>query len=458
MTIERLTGNDVMELRCDVSGTSMQVAGVLRLADDARLDASALRDALAERVGGVRRLRQRVLTGPPGSGRPAWTDDPTFDIEQHVGAMHCAAPGDQQAMWAVVAEVVTRRLPAGRPLWSATLIDGLADRRCALVLVFHHALADGIGGLAVLADLMDGTAVRTDPEFPRRPPSNGELFLDALGGRANAVRRLRAGLLGIRLAASELGAGRTPPAPRCSLNRPIGTRRSLAATTVSLATVKAAGRVQGGTVNDVILSAVAGALGTVLAGRDEDVRQLVVSVPVSARRSAGRPQLGNQVGVIPMAIPTGGESGQRLARIAHITRSRKTAAPGASAALLSPVFRALAGLGIFGWFINHQHRVNTFVTDVPGPTKPMTFLGYRVTDIAAVPMITGNIGIAFAALSYAGRLQVSIIADPTVCPDVEIVVAALRDELAQLTATVVIGPGSGGSGAGLSNPELAGMQ
>jgi WS/DGAT/MGAT family acyltransferase len=337
-------------------------------------------------------------------------------------------------MLAAVALVVTRRLPAGRPLWSATLINGLIGAESALVLVFHHALADGIGGLEVLGQLMDGVPTTVDPGFPRPAPRYRELAIDAFRHRMRAVRNIPAGLLSIRRAAAELGAGDSSPAPSSSINRPIGADRTLGATGVDLDAVKSAARRRGGTVNDVLLTAVAGALHTLLAERGESVDRLVISVPVSARQPGAARQLGNQVGVIPMMIPTTGDSSDRLATVAGITRDRKTHTPGASAALIGPVFRALARCGIFGWFIGHQHRVNTFVTDLAGPASEMTFAGRRVLDILAVPMITGNITIAFAALSYAGTLQISILADPGHCPDLPVALAALRREFAFLTA------------------------
>jgi len=110
-----------------------------------------------------------------------WVDDETLDIAEHVGFLHCAPPGDQQAVWDAVALAVTRRLPAGRPLWSATLIDGVAQGGSAVVMVFHHALADGLGGLVVLEQLMDGLPTAADPGYLRRAPRHRELVMDAPG-------------------------------------------------------------------------------------------------------------------------------------------------------------------------------------------------------------------------------------------------------------------------------------
>ncbi len=437
MGVERLSPTDVMELVCDVTGTSMQVAAVLVLDTAAPLDASAVRAALQGRITAVPRLRQRLLDVPFGCGRPVWIDDSSFDIGNHVDSVACASPGDEQALMGVIADTVTRRLQPGRPLWSATLVTGLAQGRCALVVVFHHVLADGMGGLAVLARLVDGNPGNTGPDFPRRPPRPRDLLIDVLRSDGQALARLPAGLRRLRIAAAELGTSNNPRAPRCTLNRPIGTGRALAVARAELGAVHAAAHAQGGTVNDVVVTAVAGALRAVLADRGESINQLVVSMPVSARRRASATDLGNQVGVIPVTVPTTGEPTQRLAAVARITRQRKIATPGSSAALLGPVFRALAKAGAFQWFIDRQHMINTFVSNLRGPEQRLTLFGVPVVEVIPVPMITGNVTVAFAALSYAGGLNVTVIADPELCPDLSDIARALRREFDVLTDATV---------------------
>ena len=433
MGVERLSPADVMELVCDVTGTSMQVAAILVLDGGPPLDVAAVREALQGRVTAIPRLRQRLMDVPFGCGRPVWIDDSSFDISNHVGSVGCASPGDEHALMGVVGQTVTRPLRPGRPLWSATLVTGLAGGRSALVVVFHHVLADGIGGLAVLGRLVDGTPVGPDPAFPRRRPRRRDLLVDVLRSGGRALARLPAGLGRLRAAAAELGTSSNPHAPRCTLNRPIGTGRAIAVAHANLDAVHAAAHAQGGTVNDVVLTAVTGALRTVLANRGENVDRLVVSMPVSSRRRASATTLGNQVGVIPVMVPVSGEPARRLAAVARITRQRKTAAPGSSAALLGPVFRALAKAGVFGWFIDRQRLINTFVSNLRGPEHRLTFFGVSVVDVIPVPMITGNITVAFAALSYAGGLNVTVIADPERCPDLPDVTQALQRELDALT-------------------------
>lgn len=437
--IERASPTDLMELASDAGGAPMQVGAVLVLGAAAPAGLPAVRDAIAERMRAIPRLRQHLVATPPGCGRPVWVDVAEFDIRDHVRELACPGPADEPALLALAAELMTERLPRDRPLWAATLVSGLAGGRSALVVVFHHVLADGIGGLAVLARLVDGAPEPPAVAFPRRAPAARELLADALLSRVRAVGRLAAGVRRLRSAAGELGTGRRAVRPpRCSLNRPTGPRRALAVARADLAAVRAAGKAHGATVNDVVLAAVAGALHAVLRSRGETADTFVVSVPVSARRADSTARLGNEVGVMPVAIPAAGDPSSRLTAIGRITSSRKSATPGASAALLGPAFRALARIGALRWFIDRQHLVTTFVTNLRGPDRPLSFLGAPVTAVIPVGTITGNVTVAFAVLSYAGTLGVTVIADPQSCPDLPVLAAALQDELDVLTGHAAV--------------------
>ncbi len=444
MTIDRASPTDLMELASDVGDAPMQVAAILVLDTGSALGLPAVRNAISDRSWAVPRLRERLVRAPAGCGRPVWVDDPEFDIENHVGAIRAPAPGDEEALLGVATEAVMHRMPPGRPPWSVTLVTGLAAERAALIVVFHHVLADGIGGLAVLAQLVDGIETGRPPaSFPRPVPLRGQLLVDAMRSRLRAVSGLPTGIRRLRSAVAELAPGGIVRAPRCSLNRPTGPDRRLAVARADLSAVRAVARANGGTVNDVVLSAVMGALRTVLRRRGETVGRLVISVPVSARRDASATRLGNQVGVIPVALPATGDPRLRLEAIARITRERKTTAPASSAALLGPAFRALARLGIFRRFVDRQRLVTTFVTNLRGPEEQLSFLGTPITDVIPVSMITGNITVAFAVLSYAGRLVVTVVADPAACPDLRLLVAELQSELDAMTANPRDEPGNG---------------
>ncbi len=445
--IDRVSADDLVSLATDVGASPMQVGAVLVLEPGADIDAGALSAAVAERIRAVPRLRQRLDATPPGCGRPVWVDDSHFDIDEHVRAVRCPAPGDEEALLKVAAQVITTRLPMDRPLWRMAVVSGLEQGRSALIVAFHHVLADGIGGLAVLANLVDGTTTEPADEpgpgagFPRPAPDVGALALDAARTRLTSVAHLPASLRRIGAALTQLRPAATSHAPRCSLNQPTGQRRRFVVVRADLDGIRDAAHAHGATVNDIVLAAVSVALGTLLHGRGETVDRFVVSVPVSARQHASATELGNQSGVIPIALPTSGRSDERIAAIAAATRAAKQTPGGASTAVLGPVFRLLARLGIFRWFIDHQHLVHTFVTNLRGPDERLSFLGATVLDVIAIAGVAGNVTLSFAVLSYAGALDITLIADPDACPDLDVLAAALRHELDELIGGSEVGPG-----------------
>ncbi|WP_433728233.1 wax ester/triacylglycerol synthase domain-containing protein [Actinoplanes sp. CA-051413] len=428
-TIERTTPGDLMQLASDFPGSPMQVAAVLMFGPGSALDLAAVRGVLDRRLHAVPRLRQRLVRAPFGAGRPIWVDDPDFDIRAHVNSVDCPAPYDRSAMFGVIAGTMSRRLVRNRPLWSATLITSLSDGGAALVVTLHHVLADGIGGLAVLACLVDGAPATPDTVFPRPPPRRRAVFLDATATRCRALSHLPAKARHLRSAMAALTTGGVAGPPPSSLNQPIGSHRGVADVRVDLASVQRTAHAHSATVNDVVLTAVTGALHGLLCQRGETVDRFVISVPVAGRRSASAGHLGNEVGVMTVPVTVTGDLHQRLAAIARTTRRRRPATPNASAALLGPVFRTLAWLGVLRWFVNRQHLVSTMVTNIRGSDAGLFLLGAQILEIIPVTPITGNVTVAFAVLSYAGTLTVTVTADPRCCPDLPALVARLQDEL-----------------------------
>jgi diacylglycerol O-acyltransferase / wax synthase len=156
--VDRASPADLMQLATDVGPAPMHVGAVLVHGTGPGFSVQDAQRLLGERVRAVPRLRQRLRRAPPGCGRPFWADDPAFDLRHHVRQLPCPPPGDQRALLAVAAAVAGEPLPRSRPLWSATFVTGLADGGTGLVIVTNHVLADGIGGLAVLAKLVDELA------------------------------------------------------------------------------------------------------------------------------------------------------------------------------------------------------------------------------------------------------------------------------------------------------------
>lgn len=450
--IERVSPDDLTQLACEVGPAPSQVGAVLTLDAGPEFDLGAAMSLIADRVVAVPRLRQRITRVPVGCGRMIWVDDPDFDAGCHLQSVTCPPPGDEAALLELAADIAARPLPRSRPLWSATFVTGLADRKVAVVVVFHHVLADGIGGLAVLASLVDGMPGPAPAPFPRPAPSARQLAGDAAATRLRAVAGLIPAVAELRSAFAELNlAGAV--APKTSLNRPTGASRRIMVTRADLHRVIDCAHAHGATVNDVVLTAVTRALSSLLTQRGEALDNVVASVLVAGRTSTTSGQLGNHIGVMPVRLPVrDGRSGQ-LQRIATATKAHKVTQRGASAALLGPGFRALAALRIVRWFVNHQRFVNIFVTNLRGPESRLSFAGATVADVLPITMIAGNVTLSFGVMSYAGSLTIAVVADPRCHRDLDALTAALQSELDSLALDAELwsakranGPGGPGSG------------
>lgn len=429
--IERAGQADLGMRAVESWGGLPEQLGALLVLDPAASDPAGLGRAVAERAARVPRLRQRLVRAPLGAGRPIWLDDPHFEPARHVRYTRCAQPGDERALLDVAVAVACQPLPADRPLWSAVLVSGLAGGGVGLVFVTHHALLDGIGGLAVLAALADGSAPEAGKFLPRPRPSYARLVADAWSSRLRAVAALPALRHTLRGPVAAAGGLRPARVPACSLLTPTGRRRRLAVVRADLDPLRDTAHRAGGTVNDVLLVAVAGALHTLLAHRGESVDPFVLSVMVSARRSAALTSLGNAALPLRVPVPGGGNPQERLTRIAGRVRAGRPAVAGPSLmALMGPAFRTLATLGVLRWYMDHQRRMHTLVSNVPGPGQPITIGGVPVRRIVPVAVgNAGNLSVTFLALSYAGSLTVTVVADPEAVPDLLVLVGALQEQL-----------------------------
>jgi diacylglycerol O-acyltransferase / wax synthase len=445
--VERAGRNDLLQLSYQSRPAASQVGAVLIVGPGQELDLDTVRRTVGERVRAVPRLRQQLAATPLGCGRPVWVDDPAFDIAGHVDETWCPGPGDDRALLDLAASLVAARLPADRPLWAATLVRGLVGGRTGLVVRFHHVLADGVGGLAVLAQLVDNGSPPAAVPFPRPMPSRRRLAAEAARSRLAALRRLPPSSRSLISAFLQLRAGLLTRAPRTSLNRPTGTSRRLALAHTDLASVRAAAHASGGTVNDVVLAAITGAAHAFLLGRGENQDRFVVAVFVSGHLAGERSPVRNQSGVVPVPLPAGGDRWQRLREVTRRTKAVKATARGATAILVEPAFALLARLRLVRWSMNHQRRVNIFATNLRGPSERLAFVGAPVIALLPLNAVAGNVAVAFGTLSYAGTLAVTVVADPEVCPDVEGLAAELQREL----------DGYAGTGSSLPPTRLPGQ-
>lgn len=451
--IDRVSADDLMSLVAERGSTPMQVGAVLLLDTTNGLDPQKVIEQFGQRVALVPRLRQRLVSVPVGCGRPIWLDDAGFDISRHVRVVEHGA-GGEEAVLRLAADRLGTPLPRDRPLWAAILVTAPGAAEAALIIVFHHVLTDGIGGLAVLGALADGAAPADPGPFPRPRPTTRRIAADMARLRLRAVAELPRGVLRLAAAARQLrvvghtptsaagnapaaGAARSGRLPRTSLNVPTGPRRRFVSIRVNLAETLAAARAERATVNDLLLVVIAAALRRLLEVRGERLDEFVVSVPFSARQQTTAGQLGNASGVIPMRIPATGDARSRLRQVSALTRTAKQSARGASTALIGPLFRLLARVGLYQRFIERQRLIHTFTSNLRGPAEPLTMFGAPITAMLPLSASTGNVTIAFAALSYAGALAITVVADPDACPDLDIVPAALAAEFTALGIEVL---------------------
>ena len=431
--IERASPADRAFVAMADGGAPQQMGVVLVMGPGVRFDVEAVRRLIGHRLGAIPRLRQRLVRVPLGCGGPVWIDDPGFDIARHVRAVPCPAPGDERALLDVAESVVSQRLSLTAPPWRAVLVTGLEDDRSALIVVLHHVLADGVGGLAVLAGLADhvGNGHAHDV-FPRRPPTRQQLVVDALRRKLRSVTRIGPAWRLLRSSLSAGGGLRPPRAAHCSLVQHTGARRRFAVVRVDLGPLSRAAHRRGATTNDAVLVAIGGALHRVLRDRGENLDRIAVAVPVSGRGGTD-PAMGNFASPMLVDVPVTGEEPGRLRQVAdHVAASKPAARGPAPIALLGWAFRPLAARGAYRWYMNHQRRMHTLVSHVRGPVNAVAFGGVPIT--AAIPIAlgdNGNITVYFEVLSYAGKLTTTIIADPDKVPDLDAIADALRAELRQ---------------------------
>jgi diacylglycerol O-acyltransferase len=450
---QRLSVQDAGFLYLEHAGLPQHVA-ILAVAEGGplhdphgRLRMDAVRQELVGRLQLIPRLRQRVLCPRVGQGLPLWVDDPTFDPANHVHAVHLPAPGDQRELLGLCDQLCLRLLDRARPLWELWLVTGLANGRVGLVLKLHHTLADGLAAVQIAGVLLDGTPDAPSPTpppwQPRPTPSGWALVADNLAGRsatlAAALARLRhprklAAQARVLAGAAQLAAGGRRHRPRSLLRRPVGGRRRLAVVRAQLAEVKAVAHAHGATVNDLLLAAVTGGLRALLLARGAPVDGLILyaSVPVALRAQTDTAGLGNQVGLMVVPLPVGEpDPVQRLVQVARATTERKRRPE--RLASLRPV-GSLTILRALNRYSRHQRIVDVFVTNVPGPQRPLYLLGARLLEAFPVVQVAGNVPLSVAVLSYAGQLNIGIQSDPDGCPDLDVFADGLRESLEELGA------------------------
>jgi diacylglycerol O-acyltransferase / wax synthase len=454
--LERLTASDLFLLLWDDYGWSSDIGGLAILDGtslldrDGRVQIEAVRRQLEPRMHLVPRLRQLLYRPQLGLGWPLWVDAPSFDLADHIRVRALAAPGGQAQLLRACQELARRRLDPARPLWELWLLPGLPDGRVGAFLKLHHACADGTAAVAAFGALLDLTADAPTPVAPPWTPAPiptaSELLRDNLRRRGQELGRGWSGVAHpvrtLRRARRALPAWREvlaeQPAPRTSLNHPVGADRRLAIIRGRLDPARQIAHVHHAKVNDVVLAAVAGGLRQLLASRGEDVHALVQRAMVTISEHQDQPGLaqGNKPGWMMVPLPLGEpDPVRRLELITAQTAARKhKARPQAG----SGIFRFVACQRIWYRLFPRQRSVNLVVTNVPGPPLPLYLAGAQLLELFPMMPVMGNLTLVVAVLSYAGQLNLTAAADRDGCPDVEVFARGVRSALDDLARSVPV--------------------
>src|SRR4051794_18185846 len=455
---DRLTGLDASFLALEDAGAHMHVGSCMLFEGEAP-SYDAFIAQLDSRLHLVPRYRQKLAFPPLAQARPVWVDDPHFNPGYHVRHTALPEPASLEQLRNLTGRVLAQRLDRTKPLWEMWLVQRVEGDRFAVISKTHHCLVDGVSGVdiaTVLFDLEPDPPPPPEPPpawFPRPEPSAASLVADALGERAgtpvDAVRLLADAVAHPERAAGRLGkalgglgamlAAGLQGAPTSPYNVQIGPHRRFAWADGDLGHFKAIKSALGGTVNDVVLTVVTGALRTHMQanGHDVDGIELKAMVPMSVRAEAERGALGNRVTAMYAPLPVHAADPVERFRIVHeAMKGLKDSGQAVGAELITQLagFAPPTVLAQASRLQSQQRMFNVVVTNVPGPQFPLYMLGRRLLRLYPQVPLVRNTALGIAIMSYDGTLNFGLLGDYDALPDLDDLAAALRDAIAELAA------------------------
>jgi diacylglycerol O-acyltransferase / wax synthase len=422
-------------------------------------DIDAFLEQIRTRLHLVPRYRQKIASTALDSGRPVWIDDPGFNLEYHVRSTALPTPGGWDQLCALTARIFSQQLDRSKPLWEMWLIEGLQDDRFALISKTHHSLIDGISGVDLATMLFDLSrkppALKNTggPWQPHSEPTTVDLLAAGLKGALRAGIGLAEGALGAlahperalaraREAAEGIGeivwAGLNP-APETPLNVDIGPHRRYVGVGKPLDDFKLVKDTFGGTVNDVVLAVVAGALREFLISRGlrTEGLELRALVPVSVRTEGEHNDLGNRIVVMRGPLPVYIKDPlQRLRFVSQAMDGLKESKQALGAEVIAGVQNfAPPTLLAQASRLNFSTRLfNLIVTNVPGPQFPLYVLGREMLAAYPVAFLPEHHALAIAIMSYNGQMNFGLLGDFDALPDIDLIGERIDVELAALVS------------------------
>jgi diacylglycerol O-acyltransferase / wax synthase len=413
------------------------------------------RDHIASRLHLVPRFRQKLRFIPFDQGRPVWVDDPHLNLDYHVRQTALPAPGSEEQLRNLAARIFSQQLDRSKPLWELWLVEGLRDGRFAIVGKSHHALVDGVSGVDITTVLFDldaepkGSPSSAPPWLARPEPTDLKLLGDAVKERLTSpkeiLRGFRAVLRGPRQVARGIGAtskmiGAGMAAPSSVFNVEIGPHRRFAITQAELTALKRIKDAHGGTVNDVILSIVAGGLGKYLRARGHDTEglELRALVPVSVRAAEEQGALGNRISAMMAPLPVWCEDPvERLKIVTGEMGDLKSSSQAVGAEILTKLtdFAPSTIASQAARLQPAQRFFNLVVTNVPGPQFPLYVLGRRMESIFPMVPLARRQALCVGIMSYNGQVNFGLIGDYDAMADLDSFGLDLEAATAEAMAT-----------------------
>jgi len=457
MPFERLSAQDAFFYRLEDADTPLHIAA-LALFDTSSsagpLPRDDIRAVIATRMELLPRYRMRVVETPL-TGHPVWIDDRHFDVGHHVRFVSLPGAAGPRELDEAARSFLSARLDRGRPLWEVLVVEGLGERRAAALFKAHHCLTDGASAVDMLLLLLSPQPSALAPPSPAFAPRAEPTPLALLRGELEARRRLaegvrdfardaarepRAAFAFLRARAEGIGEAARAALRRGSataLNATLGPDRRLGTLRVELEDVKRIRRALGGTINDVAVAVVTGALSSYFEARGEPVRgvELRATIPMSTRSDVERGTLGNKLAALAATLPIGEHDRRRRFQV---VRETMDGLKGSKQALGVEVLNWLAEwttsslLTQGSRFALQLHSTHVMITNIRGPQDPLYCLDYPMLEAYPAPPLSPGQALTIGLLSYAGFLHFGLVADAARLADLDLLVDALRTELGEL--------------------------
>ncbi len=421
---------------------------------DGHISKAELVQVLQERLHLLPRYRQKVMFPPLRIAHPTWQDDPAFDIQRHIEEVDLPAPGDDRALSAFGGRIYASPLDRAHPLWKMVILRGRADGTTPIIWKVHHAMVDGVSGVDLMTVTHDRAPQSSPPASPPQPwqpqplPDVASQLQDAISDRlaetirswTNSVQWLQPSQAAQALLSfMQTLPSLSQPVPTTPFNKTLSSSRQFVWVDFPFADIRSIRTTLGGTVNDVVLTIIAGGLGKYLRAQQYSTTKRVLRTmcPVSMRQEDEQGSLGNRVSMLlaPLFIDEQDPLKRHAAQRAAVDQIKKQNQAGFLYDLLNrfgwvpPVWQIIAGQ-----LPAANLMLNTVTTNVPGPQTPLYLAGHELLALRPIGLLSAGIGLFNAIVSYHQTLVIGGTVDPGLVSDPWSYAACLQDSFDALLA------------------------